>query len=135
MALFKSRKQANSPHPEEIREYYQAERRERAGMAWLLAIGTLLLTFLIAAGLFFGGRLAYRALFDNDNKPSTGQQQTASSDNEALQDVPTKADQGAPTGTSSTNTTTPSPSVSNTPVVTPNTGPDELVNTGPGDEE
>ena len=67
MALFKRNKKNTDVLPQEVREYYQTERRERTGMAWLLAIGTLLVTFIIAAALFFGGRWAYRAVFGNDD--------------------------------------------------------------------
>jgi hypothetical protein len=146
MALFNRRKQNTDVLPEEVREYYQSERRERAGVAWLLAVGTLLLTFVIAAGLFFGGRWVYHVVFDNkdDNK------QTASQDNGLRVDekgnVTGGNSQPATTGnngTSSTNTTTPStpaPSTGTaaTPSTTPNTGdatPVQLIDTGPGDED
>lgn len=82
MALF-NRNKKKDVLPQEVREYYQAERRDRTGMAWLLAIATLLVTFLIAAALFFGGRWAYRAIFDNDNtsdKTSTSQTENKSSE-------------------------------------------------------
>lgn len=68
MALFN--RQDQSAVPEEIREYYQSERRERAGVAWLLAFGTLVVTVVLAAGIFFAGRWGYRAVFDKD-KPET----------------------------------------------------------------
>jgi len=41
--------------PKEVKEFYQAERRERVGVAWLLALATLITTVLVAFGLFFGG--------------------------------------------------------------------------------
>jgi len=72
MAIFNRRNnQANVPA--EIQEYYQAERRERAGVAWLLAIGTLVVTILLAVGIFFGGRWVYRSITDNNKKPQTTQ--------------------------------------------------------------
>jgi hypothetical protein len=55
--------------PAEIQDYYQAEKRERTGVAWLVAVVTLLVTVAIALGLFFGGRWLYRQLTD-DNTPS-----------------------------------------------------------------
>lgn len=141
MALFKRNKKNTDVLPAEVREYYQSERRDRAGVAWLLALGTLLLTFVIAAALFFGGRWLYNAVFDKDTETT----QTTSQDDSLRVDEKgnviggnqaatpsTKPLQGS-TGTSSTNTTTPS----STPAATPNTGdmtPAELVNTGPGDE-
>lgn len=57
--------------PEEIQEeYYQAPRKERAGVAWLLAFGTLIVTVIIAAGVFFAGRWAYRQVV-GDPEPDT----------------------------------------------------------------
>lgn len=89
MALF-NRKKKKDVLPQEVREYYQAERRDRTGMAWLLAIATLLVTFLIAAALFFGGRWVYRAVFDNDDKAGkTTTSQTESSGTEQS-DQPTE---------------------------------------------
>lgn len=151
MALFNRRKKNTDVLPEEVREYYQSERRERAGVAWVLAIGTLLLTFLIAAGLFFGGRWVYRTVFNNDDKKPTASQD----ENESLRiddkgnvvggnNQSSNNNGNQSTGTSSTSTSTPSapagsnntpaPAPSSTPTTTPNTGPDSLVNTGPGDE-
>lgn len=60
--------------PPEIQEYYQAEKRERVGVAWALALATLIVTVLLALGLFYGGRWAYRAIFDNDENPAVVQQ-------------------------------------------------------------
>lgn len=159
MALFNRRNKNKQVLPQEVREYYQAEKRERTGMAWLLAITTLVVTFLIAAGLFFGGRWAYRAIFDNDDKSgnTTSQTETAKSDDSAAEtntqdtnsnpDATTSnnaPDSAATSGgqTSSTNTSTPSTgtgSVSGTSTTNGTTGatkpaanPEELVNTGPG---
>jgi hypothetical protein len=152
MAWFNRRKQNTDVLPEEVREYYQTERRERNGMAWLLAAATLVVTFIIAAGLFFGGRWAYRAVFNNDDK------KTASNTDNSLRvdengNVTGGSQQpsnnsGQSTGTSSTSTSTPSPSNTNssssaatnsgaakTPTTTPNTGPVELIDTGPGNDE
>jgi len=46
--------------PQEVQQYYQAEQRERMGVASLLALGTLIVTVLLAAGIFFGGRWVWR---------------------------------------------------------------------------
>lgn len=53
--------------PQEIQEYYQTEKRERAGVAWLLAFGTLIVTIVLAAGIFFAGRWAYREIAGTDD--------------------------------------------------------------------
>ena len=159
MALFNRRNKNKEVLPQEVREYYQAEKRDRTGMAWLLAITTLVVTFLIAAGLFFGGRWAYRAIFDNDDKSgdTTSQTETAKTDQSEVKtdtqdtngtpDAPATSssnptDSGSTSGgqTSSTNTSTPpaaTGSVSGTSTTsptstTPAANPEELVNTGPG---
>lgn len=56
--------------PKEVQEYYQNEKRQRRGVAGLLAIGTLLATVVLALGLFFGGRWLYRSLSDRDSQPA-----------------------------------------------------------------
>lgn len=143
MALFKRRKQNTDVLPKEVREYYQAENRERTGVAWLLAVGTLLLTFVIAAALFFGGRWVYRTVFDkDDNKSSESSQQQGGL---SIDDKGNVIGGSVPAPTDSTNSsstpssapatsTAPSSSRTTQPTITPNTGPSELVNTGPGDE-
>jgi len=63
MALFRRNKSANSPAvPEEVNDYYQAEKRDRTWMAWLLALLSLAVTTLIIMALFFGGRWVYRKI-------------------------------------------------------------------------
>ncbi|HTE21467.1 MAG TPA: hypothetical protein VK674_00310 [Candidatus Limnocylindria bacterium] len=71
MALFNRNNRTNVPA--EIQEYYQTERRERAGIAWLLALGTLVVTILLTAGIFFAGRWTYRKVAGDDNKPPSSQ--------------------------------------------------------------
>lgn len=56
--------------PPEVEQYYESTRRERKGIAWLLAFATLLLTLVIAAALFFGGRWIYRKITNNDSQPA-----------------------------------------------------------------
>lgn len=151
MALFR-RKKNQSVMPEEVRDFYASEHRDRKGMAWLLAVATLIVTFLVAAALFFGGRWVYRTVFDRDKDNGTATTQTeqgevrspeesarsnssssssepstssSSSSNSSsnTSNQPSSSSSSNSTGTSSTNTTQ-----------TPVTGPSELVNTGPGDE-
>jgi hypothetical protein len=122
--------------PTEIKEYYQTERRERVGVAWLLALGTLVLTLILATGLFFGGRWAYRKLAGSDNKPETAQTDTseeAGTDTQADPSSPQTSSEGQ-TGTSSASTSTPS-NVSSTSPATPTTAgaTTALPNTGPGE--
>jgi len=57
----------------ELEEYYanQDRKKTRTGMAWLMAILSLLITLLVIAMIFFGGRWVYRALTDNDSNTVT----------------------------------------------------------------
>lgn len=141
MALFKRNKK-ESVMPEEVQNFYAAERRQRKGTAWLLAIATLLITFLIASLLFFGGRWVYRAIFDNDDKATTSQEEAAqeqkTEESKSTSDS-TESPSSAPAD-SSTPQSTPNPdaasgsSPSTSTQTVPAAGPSELVNTGPGDE-
>lgn len=121
MALFNRNRNQIDQVPLEVQEYYQAERRERTGMAWLLALATLGVTIALAAALFYGGRWAYRSIANRNNKP-----QTAQNTNNQNGQPSTAADNtsngapGAPTGTSSTSTNTPSPAP---PTPSPNAAP------------
>lgn len=150
-----SRKQDEAVVPAEIREYYQTERRERTGIAWLLALGTLIITIGLAALLFFGGRWIYRTIADNDDDTNTAQVEQApeTSENTTDTSTPPATDQspdtstdntanGSSSATSSTNTDEPSTSNNNVAGsssgtsqsdTTPVTGPGDLPETGPGD--
>ena len=144
-----SRKKDVSSVPAEIQEYYQTERRERTGIAWLLALGTLLITIGLAALLFFGGRWIYRTVVDNDDdNQETAQTEQGEEATETPEGTP--SEQGTQSsGTSSTSTSTPntstpqqstagantsqpSGSTTQTTTSTPVTG-DGLPDTGPGD--
>lgn len=138
--------------PQEIKEYYETERRDRTGIAWLLALGTLVITVGLATLLFFGGRWIYRAVANNDDNQETAQVQqngegttagdnSDSGGNSQSQD----ATSAPPSGTSSTSTDTPNNSSqtqgansssgvpSTAPNTTPTTGDDGLPRTGAGD--
>lgn len=107
--------------PQEVRDYYQTERRERAGVAWLLGLGTLLVTLILASGIYFGGRWAYRQFaHKKDTNVATtqsGNNDTKKTDtSKSSDDTSKKTDgttNGGQTGTSSASTTTPSSSSSN----------------------
>lgn len=60
----------------ELQEYYAAKRTESTGVAWLLAVISLLVTVVILVGLFFGGRWLYRVIKDKktDTKKTTTSQ-------------------------------------------------------------
>lgn len=64
MAWFRKKKQ-DSVLPE-VDKYYEGERRDRAGLAWLLALVSVIIVALIIIGIFLAGRWAYRQLTNND---------------------------------------------------------------------
>lgn len=118
--------------PEEIQDYYQTERRERTGVAWLLAFGTLIVTILVAGGIFFAGRWAYREIAGTDDdsteiaqneeqeQSETERQEPASGQGNASEDESgTSQDEGVVQG--------------NSDIATPTTGDSEgdLPDTGP----
>lgn len=75
MALFR-RKKAEKPVTKEVEQYIKAEKRERAGLAWLLALVAMAVAALVIIALFFGGRWAYDRIWNDEDSSST---QTASS--------------------------------------------------------
>lgn len=127
--------------PTEIKEYYQTERRERVGVAWLLALGTLVLTLILATGLFFGGRWAYRKIAGTDKPANVSQTESSDqSDTQGETSSPTTTSTEDATGTSSATTSTPStapqassptpapqPTVAANSTTLPNTGPGEVL--------
>ncbi len=115
----------------EVDQYYQSERREKTGIAWLLALATLVTTIILATGIFFGGRWAYRAVTKNNKSVKTANNtKTATTVNNSPKTSPSitsnnssnghvsdnAASTTAPAPTSSKATVTPSPHL-------PNTGP------------
>lgn len=131
------RNQSESTLPVEIEEYYQSERRERTGVAWLLAGGTLILTLVLAFGLYFGGKWVYQKVANRDQNETA---ETNSADVSDASDAKTSDDDQ--TGTSST-TTAPAPATPPAPApTTPTTGSavapatpsNRIPNTGPSEE-
>ena len=125
--------------PAEVQEFYQSERRERIGIAWLLAFVTLLATVVIAMGIFFGGRWAYRKIANSgkdtgNTQITTNTNQSASTKNTA---VTPNTNQPAPAASSQNTTSTPSTNQSTTTgtssAATTTQTPTRLSNTGPGD--
>lgn len=134
MALFR-RNKTTSVLPE-VDQYYTGERRDRAGIAWLLALVSVALVALVLVGAFLAGRWAYREITDNgrdevavvetdEQLPSFdgGEDEDAADDNDTdTEDTETEGTVDAPARTD-----TPS-----TPPSTPVTGAEELPYTGPG---
>lgn len=108
--------------PTEIQNYYQSERPARTGVAWLLALTTLVVTLVVALGLFFGGRYIYRIIANNDDQPTTSQQTDTESAADESENATSSTNTGQPSTPSPTPPTTPRPT---TPASNlPSTGPD-----------
>ena len=142
MAIF-NRKKADRNVLPEIEKYYDAEKRERAGMAWFLAIVSIAAVALLIIGLFFGGRWVYRKTTQSNEKTgvSVTENTKTGTRNTDTTTVGGNADSRAQTQTTPaqpTTSSTPAPA-QNTPSVTPSTPkpatptvvPATLANTGP----
>lgn len=106
--------------PEEVNEYYQSQRRERVSVAIILGVVALVVTLLIAAGLFFGGRFLYRKISGTEvKKPATVQVEekktseegSSSADNQngGRVDAPANPAPSSPAPTPAPTTSTPAP--------------------------
>jgi cytoskeletal protein RodZ len=136
MALFNRNKDTKALP--EVEQYYQAERRDRTGLAWLLALVSMIIVAGLLVGIFMAGRWAYDQLANNDDEVAI---------TETSEEAPSF--DGAPTDNSaeSTPAETPSagtdeevkpnpavtaPTTTPAPTQTPRTGSDELPRTGAG---
>lgn len=133
---FNHKKKQNEALPEEVQEYYEAGRKQQTGMAWLLALGTLVVTVILALTLFFGGRWIYNRFSDKDQPAAPTAQKDADVSSDDLSS-PTPSDNPASSnatnpqqGTSSTNTQQSSGSTSQTPST--GSSATEVPDTGPG---
>lgn len=141
--------QPTSNLPEEVQEYYESGKRERVGVAWLLGLGTLVVTVVLAMGLFFGGRWLYRTIAGTDEPENTAQigedqqkeqpqnQQNSDNQNQGQtqqpsqpQPAPQPQPQPAPAPTPQP-APAPAPQSAPTPAPAPVAG--KTPNTGPGD--
>ncbi len=115
---------------EDIKSYYNANRHERVWVAWLLAVGTVLVTIGIAVGLYFAGRWIYEQLTSNTSQQTTqtsqGNKSSVSTPSKSSpNDNPTKK-----TISSSAGTSTKKSAANSTISGNNNT----LTNTGPGND-
>ncbi|HSX45247.1 MAG TPA: hypothetical protein VLF39_04050 [Candidatus Saccharimonadales bacterium] len=125
--------------PPEVHQYYQAEHRERVGIAWLLAFATLVITVGVALGAFFGGRGIYRSHHKKNQTPQvatknqtkTETQSSASNSSNSTSDTsePSNSNNGQ-VSQQAANTTKPTPKPKPTPAPITTTNP-SLVDTGP----
>jgi len=105
--------------PAEVQDYYQADQRERTGVAWLLAFFSLVLTLIIVTGGFFGGRAIYRKVAHKNKKPTVAVlAPAASTESSALSQTTYQS----PTTDTSTNTSTTSANPTSSSPSTPASG-------------
>ncbi len=118
--------------PPEVQNYYQAERRQRLSVAWLLGAGTLVATLVLAVGIFFGGRWLYRSLHHTSTSTATSQGKSdvgPSKTPSAASSTPS-----TPKPTPSTSSAQPSTPTASAPSSSPATG-DNLPHTGPDGDD
>ena len=134
MALFNRNKTNQAGMAPEVSDYYKAEGRERAWVAWVLAITTLLVTIFVVLGIFYGGRWAFRKVKDND-KPAPVAVQTDETKSDEQTSTDTTPSANEPSSTSSTSSSTSSTPVATSTTTTPtnSTTKSDLPSTGPGD--
>jgi hypothetical protein len=106
--------------PAEIQDYYQSERRERTGIAWLLALATLVITVIAVLGLFTGGRWVYRKYVQKD-KPQTVVQESNDEADEKKDGEGSSESENLPVDQPEGSTSTPPAETPSTP--TPPTSP------------
>ncbi len=127
--------------PEEIKDYYQAEKRGRMWTTWLLSAATFVVTVLVVVGLFWAGRWTYNRVTNGTDQPQpevTVTQEPAQEPDQKPSDEPQSqppadqpAEQPEQPGQSAA-----APAPEPTPQITPQTGPTaELPRTGPTSDE
>jgi cytoskeletal protein RodZ len=136
---FKRNKKQDSVPPE-VQEYYQAEKRERVGIAWALAFITLAVTIGVVLGLFFGGRALYHHF--QKAKPTTTEQTQKPSDSNidsqsSSNNSSSSSNSSNSSSSSSSSNQTSQPSQTTTPATpAPSNSPkpnQTITNTGPGE--
>lgn len=131
---FNRNKEQTTNLPQEVQEYYDAGQKQRTGMAWLLALATLVVTILLAMALFFGGRWIYQQLTGGDD--ASKEQTTQQLDNQdQTGQPPAETDDSADSSDandqqSSSANTDQQPTTGETP--TTGSAGEEIPSTGPG---
>lgn len=128
MAWFR-RKTDDSEVLPELEQYYEAERRERAGLSWLLALVSVACVALVIIGLFFSGKWLYGRLTKDSGDATTTVQTEDQNEPAVTTDENTEA-------TPAPSTPVPAPPVTETAKPTPTTppvvtAPAKLTSTGP----
>jgi cytoskeletal protein RodZ len=152
MRLFRKKQETtDTTTPTELQDYYQAENRERRGMAWLLAFVTFFVTLALVLLVFFTGKWAYQRFKDKSKSPHTTSQtkpqgesnnnsnntdQSKSSSNSNTNGNNNSAQTNNGSSTQGAQNTTPQTSSTSTSVPSqqPVTGGNELPRTGPDED-
>lgn len=122
----KNDQQSAGSLPPEITQYYEASRKERTSVAWLLAFATLAITVVVAFGAFFAGRWVYRKIAGN-NEPTPAVNVPNDQTNDGKEPKPPANKPAEPKKKA------PKPKKQHSVVNTPTTGPSTgLADTGPG---
>lgn len=127
--LRKQRPKSNGTKiPPEIEQYYKTARRDRMGVAWLVAFLTLVVTVAVVLLLFLGARWAFRKASNKSPKaPQTIQPQNSTKKTTNTQ---SSSDKTSSTQQNQTSTPTTTTSPSSSPASDPS-----LLRTGPeGDD-
>lgn len=133
--------------PDEIKEYYQAEKRDRMWVVWLLSGATFIVTVLVVLGLFWGGRWAWQRVNNDEPQTETASQPEvvdSEATNNAETNTPNETEhegtngqaQGETQGETPTGNNPPTTSANQTPATTPSTGDGTVLpSTGPSSDE
>lgn len=131
------RNRQQSVLPEEVKAYYQSENRQKRGLAVGLAFVALIVTVLVAAALFFGGRFAYNQIWGgDDNQDSDTSLEQASNNDSSDQNEPQSSNDEQQSGSQTEEPpTTPQPQPQPTPApqpapTTPSLGDEPMPHTG-----
>jgi len=106
MAIFGNKKTTASTNIPELQEYYANQKNDSTARAWLLAVGSLLVTAALLIGFFFGGRWIYRKIANKDDKAVETAQNTGTSSKTGTTNAPGSSS----TTKNNTNTTKTTPS-------------------------
>lgn len=128
---FNRKKKQDSTLPPDVQEYYDAGQKQRTGVAWLLALATLVVTVILAMALFFGGRWIYQKLSGNDDDASKEQTAQQADNQDQASQPPAETDESATNDQQSSSTNTDQqPTTGETP--TTGSNGEEIPSTGPG---
>lgn len=122
MGLFdRFKKKEDSVLPSDVDDYYKSELKTRRGSSVLMALLALVLTLVIAAGLFFGTRAIYRT-FNKSDSPKPTSQETGNQENQGTVEQATPDTDTKPSGSGSPNSSDGEDSGSSSSSGQPSTG-------------